>query len=123
MQRGGIFKLAGLGAGRAAEMLALIIGHEIAGQTAGGGMDGFQMRLPCLQFLLGIVQHLASRVGMRKGLTLIARHDGGVVEVVQEPAPVLGEDDLLLGALDSGGEVDVVGFLELLPGLCQVSMG
>lgn len=47
----------------------------------------------------------------------VAGNDGGVVEEVEEAAAVAGEDDLLFGALDCGGEVEVVGFFELLAGL------
>ena len=47
----------------------------------------------------------------------VAWDDGGVIKEVQDAAAVAGQEDLLLGALDDGGEVDVVGFFQLLTGL------
>ena len=47
-------------------------------------------------------------MGVLEGGAGVARHDGGVVEEVEEAAAVAGEQDLFLCALDDGGEVDVV---------------
>jgi len=52
-----------------------------------------------------------------KGVADVARDDGGVVEEVEEASAVTREEGLFLGALDGGGEVDVVGFFEFLTGL------
>ena len=54
---------------------------------------------------------------MLKRRANVARNDGGVVEEVEEAAPVPREDDLLFSALDGGGEVEVVGFFDFLAGL------
>ena len=51
-------------------------------------------------------------VGVR--WALLAGHDGRVVEQVDELAGLGREQDLLLGALDDGCSVDVVGLFELL---------
>lgn len=82
-------------------------------------MDGLEVWLPCLQLLLGVVEDLAGVVGVGEGLAHIAGDDGCVVEVVEEAAAVFGEDDLFLCAFDGGGEVEVVGFFELLTGLAE----
>lgn len=47
----------------------------------------------------------------------VAWYYGGVVKEVKDAAAVAREEDLLLGALDDGGEVDIVGFLQLLTSL------
>lgn len=52
-----------------------------------------------------------------EGWARVAWDDGGVVEEVEEAAAVAREENLFLGALDHGGEMDVVGFFELLAGL------
>ena len=47
----------------------------------------------------------------------IAWYYGCVVEKVKDTAAMAREEDLLLGALDDGGEVDVVGLFQLLTSL------
>jgi len=47
----------------------------------------------------------------------VAWYDWCVVEEVEESSAVAREEHLLLCAFDDGGEVDVVGFLELLASL------
>ena len=56
-------------------------------------------------------------VRMLKSRASVPGHDGGVVQQVEQATPVASEHDLLLGALDMSGEMDVVGFFKLLPGL------
>jgi hypothetical protein len=55
---------------------------------------------------------------------LFAGHDGRVVQQVHETPGLLREQDLLLSALDDGGGMDVVGFLELLTCyVCELGFG
>ncbi len=68
-------------------------------------MDRLQVRRPVAEVLFGVVQDLTGLVGVLEGGTGVAGDDGGVVEQIQEAATVAGEHDLLLGALDGGGEV------------------
>ena len=70
--------------------------------------------LPCPQTLFGIVERLSRGLSVGVRRALLARHDGSVVEQVDELAGLGCEQDLLLGALDDGRGVDIVGFLELL---------
>ena len=50
----------------------------------------------------------------------VAWYYGGVIEEVKDAAAVAREEDLLLGALDDGGKVDVVGFFQLLTSLSLI---
>lgn len=79
------------------------------------------MWLPRLQFLLSIIEDLSSLVGMSEWVTLITRHDGGVIQVVQQSAAVSGKDDLLLGPLNGGRKVKVISLLQFLAGLWRIS--
>lgn len=56
---------------------------------------------------------------MGVGLALVTWRDGGTVQELEDAAAVAGQDDLLLGPLDCGEELGVVGFLELLTGLIE----
>ncbi len=47
----------------------------------------------------------------------VAWYHGSVVEEVQYATAMTSEHDLLLGTLDGGGEMEIVGFLELLASL------
>lgn len=55
----------------------------------------------------------------------VAWDDWGVIEEVQHAAAVAGENDLLLCALDGGGELGGVSLLELLTSLelCEYTFG
>jgi len=77
----------------------------------------FAVGLPLAQVVLGVVQDLARLGPARVHGASIAGHDGAVVEEAQEPASMAGEDDLLLSALDGGGELGLVGRLQLLASL------
>lgn len=73
--------------------------------------------LPVAEVVFGVVQDLAGLGAVGVGLALVTWHDGAVVQKLEEAAAVAGQDDLLLGALDRGEELGVVGLLELLTGL------
>lgn len=73
--------------------------------------------MPALELSLGISQNLSGIMGMSERLTDVTRNHGRIVEEVQQPAAVLGEDDLLLSTLDGGSELQVVRLLDLLPSL------
>ena len=81
-------------------------------------------RLPRPQALFGVVQSLPCWLGVVVSGSLFARNDGRVVEQVDEAASLGCEEDLLLGALDDGGGVQVVGFFEFLAGdVCELRFG
>lgn len=72
--------------------------------------------LPCSKTILSVAQRLPCNFRVVVDWALLAGHDGSVVKEVDELACLGCEQDLLLGALDDGRGVDVVGFLELLTG-------
>ena len=63
------------------------------------------------------MEDLTRLVGVLERGPGIAWYYRRVVEEVKDAAAVAREEDLLLGALDDGGEVDVVGFFQLLTSL------
>jgi hypothetical protein len=65
---------------------------------------------------LSIIQNLSRGKFLGVGGAVLSGDDGGVVQQAEQLAGVLGEQDLLLGALDDGCGVQVVGFLEFLAG-------
>lgn len=69
---------------------------------------------PVAEVVLGVVQDLP-RLGpvLVPGARFAGDH-GGVVEEGEQATAVLGEDELLLGALDGSEELCIVGLLELL---------
>lgn len=76
-----------------------------------------RVELPVFQVVLGVVQDLSSLGAMAVWAALVAGDNRAVVEELQEPAAVAGEDDLLLRPFNGGEEFGVVGLLELLTGL------
>ena len=88
--------------------------HSVRAQLAALRQDARVARLPRPQALLGIVQREPCGLGVGVRGALLAGYDGRVVEQVDQLACLGCEQDLLLGALDDGRGVDVVGFLELL---------
>ena len=80
--------------------------------------------LPRSQTLFGVIERLSRGFSVGVRWALLAGHDGRVVEQVDELARLGREEDLLLGALDDGCGVDVVGFLELLArDVCELGLG
>jgi hypothetical protein len=92
----------------------LVVRHGIGTQHPALRRDARVARLPSPQTLLRVVESLSCQLGVVVGRTLLAGNDGRVVEQVDELARLGREQDLLLGALDDGGGVDVVGFFEFL---------
>ena len=72
---------------------------------------------PVPQVVLGVVEDLAGLRGVLVPGTGVSRHDRRVVEQPQEPLAVAGEDGLLLGAFDDGGELGLVRLFQLLASL------
>jgi hypothetical protein len=70
--------------------------------------------LPGPQTLLCVVEGLSCQLGIVVGWTLLAGHNGRIVEQVDKLPRLCCEQDLLLGSLDDGGGVDVVSLFELL---------
>ena len=100
--------------------------HQIGAHFAGRAGDGLKVGRPFAKIFLCIVQDLASLCTMLKSRASITWHDGSVIKQVQESTTMASEHDLLLGTLDGGGEVEIVGILELLARLykaiCQRSL-
>jgi hypothetical protein len=72
--------------------------------------DILEIWLPVFQIVFSIIQNLTSLARMLEGGTDVARDNWCVVEEVQKTTTVASEDNLLLGALDGGGEFGGVGF-------------
>lgn len=80
--------------------------------------------LPGSQALLRVVESLSCLLGVVVGWALLAGYNGRVVEQVDELARLGREQNLLLGSLDDGGGVEVVGLFELLAGdVGQLGLG
>lgn len=74
----------------------------------------FDLGPPVAEIVFRVVEDLASLCAALVGWADVAWYDGRVVEQLEETHAVAREDDLLLGALDGGEELGVVGFLQLL---------
>jgi hypothetical protein len=90
--------------------------HSVRAQLVALRQDVRVARLPRPQTLFGVVERLPRSLSVGVRRALLAGHDGRIVKQVDELARLSGEQDLLLGALDDGRGVDVVGFFELLAG-------
>jgi hypothetical protein len=102
----------------------LVLRHGIGTQHPTLRRNTRVARLPSPQTLLCVVESLSCQLGVVVGWALLAGHNGRVVEQVDELSRLGREQDLLLGSLDHGGGVDVVGFFELLAGdVGELSLG
>lgn len=95
--------------------------HRTCAQMSGVRRDRLYFQSVLLEITLCIIENLSSSFHLGKCRMRVSWHDRSVVDEVQEPASMFGQDDLLLCALNSGCEVLVVCFLELLPSLGTVS--
>ena len=101
-----------------------LVGHGIGTQHPTLRRDACVAWLPGPQTFLCVVEGLSCQLGIVVGWTLLAGHNGRIVEQVDELSRLGREQDLLLGSLDDGGGVDVVCLLELLAGnVGQLSLG
>lgn len=91
-------------------MLSLKHGRLVLNRVRVGVLVG----PPIAEVILGVIKHLASLLGVRIWLTGVSRNNRGIVEEAEDPATMLGKNDLLFGALDNGGKLGLVRFLELL---------
>ena len=98
----------------AANTTLLLCGHQIGVHALALHAHLLELGRPVAQVVLGVVEHLARLRRVLEGRARVAGDDGRVVEQVQQAPAVARQDGLLLGPLDDGGEVDVVGFLDLL---------
>jgi hypothetical protein len=80
-------------------------------------MNRLNVELIPAEIVFRIGEDLARCLYLSKGRMNVARYDRCVVDEVQESPSVFRKDDLLLGTLDGGSEVVVVGFLKLLTSL------
>jgi hypothetical protein len=90
--------------------------HGVGTKVTSVGVDGLDIRSPSSELILCDVQDFSCSLSVREGWVDISRNNGSVVNEVEQLSCVLGEHDLLLGALDDGGGVKVVCLLELLAG-------
>jgi len=91
------------------------------GRLCGGGLIVVvRLGAPVTQVVLGVVEDLASLGAVGVCRARVAGNDGRVVQEPQQAAAVAGQDDLLLCALDDGGELGLIGLLQLLTGLTDV---
>jgi hypothetical protein len=90
--------------------------HSIGTKVASVGVDGLDVGSPGSELVFGDVQDFSCSLGVRECGVDISRNDRSVVNEVEQLSCVLGQQDLLLGALDDSGGVKVVGLLELLAG-------
>jgi len=91
--------------------------HGSGAEVTSRRMDGFHIRGPCAQLVFGIIEHLACGLDAFKRRMRVAGDNRGIVEQVHETPGLLCQQDLLLGTLNRGREVEVVRFLEFLAGL------
>lgn len=80
------------------------------------------MRCPLAQIFFGVVENLARLVSVFECRADVPRHDGGVVQKVEETAAVSGKEDLFFGALNCRGKVEIICFLEFLPCLQRLRL-
>lgn len=73
--------------------------------------------LPVLQVVFGVVENLSALGAILVHYAGVTWHDGRVVEQVKQATTVLGQDDLLLGTLDGGGELGGIRLFQLLASL------
>jgi hypothetical protein len=90
--------------------------HGVGTEVASVGVDGLDVGSPGSELILGNVQDFSCSLSVCEGRMDISRNNGSVVNKVEQLSCVLGQHDLLLGALDDSGGVKVVGLLELLTG-------
>lgn len=72
------------------------------------------------EIILGILEDLASQGLMVICLTCITRNNGSVINVVQQATSMASQNGLLLGALNNGRQVDIIGLLQLLASLQMI---
>lgn len=89
----------------------------LTGDTAIVGVVVVSLGLPVAEVVLGVVQNLAGLGSVVVDGLGVTGDNRSVVKKLQQAATVLGQDNLLLGTLNSGGELGLVGFLELLASL------
>ena len=90
--------------------------HGVGTEAASIGVDRLNVRSPGSELILGNIQDFSCSFSVRESGVDISRNNGSVVDKVEQLSCVLGQHDLLLGALDDSGGVKVVGLLELLAG-------
>jgi len=94
--------------------LSHLSGDSVCSQVACAALNRRDAWTPVAQLVLGLVQDVARGFRVGEWLVRVAWYDGSVVEHLEELTCVLGQQNLLLGALDDSGGVYVVGLLELL---------
>jgi excinuclease UvrABC helicase subunit UvrB len=73
--------------------------------------------LPVAEVILCVVEDLAGLVTVGIRGAGVTRDNRTIIEKMQEATTVLGENDLLLSALNSSSKFGLVCFLKLLAGL------
>lgn len=99
-------------------------GHGADTKATGIGVDGLDIRSPVSEFVLGNIQDLSCVLSVSESGVGISRNNRSVVNEVEQLSCVLGQKNLLLGALNDGSSVNVVSLLELLAGdVGKLSLG
>lgn len=91
-------------------------GHGVGTKVTSVGVNRLDVGGPGSELVFGNVQDFSCGLSVREGGVDVSRDNGSVVNEVEQLPCVLGQQDLLLGALDDSGGVKVVGLLELLAG-------
>jgi len=99
-------------------------GHGVGTKVTSVGVDGLDVGSPGSELVFGNVQNFSCGLSVGEGGVDISRDNGSVIDEVEQLSCVLGQQDLLLGALDDSGGVKVVSLLELLAGdVGKLSLG
>lgn len=84
---------------------------------ARGSGDRLDAGFPTTEVILSILKDLACRELMVIRLACITRNNRSVINVVEQAASVASQNGLLLGALNNGRQMDIIGLLQLLASL------
>lgn len=99
-------------------------GHGVDTKTTSIGVNRLDVGSPGSELVFGNVQDFSCSLSVSEGGVGISGNDGSVVNEVEQLSCVLGQKDLLLGALNDGSSVNVVSLLELLAGdVGKLSLG
>lgn len=81
------------------------------------GVDRLHMQLVVAEIIFSIVEYLSSFLCACERRVHISRNNWSVIDKVHQSTSMLSQDDLLLGTLNRGCKVVVVGLLKLLTSL------
>jgi hypothetical protein len=98
--------------------------HGVDTKAISTGVNGLDVGSPVSELVLGHVQDFSCGLSVSESRVGISGNDGSVINEVEQLSCVLGQKNLLLGALNDGSSVNVVSLLELLAGdVGKLSLG